>query len=277
MAKGSKGTVSLDDLYKPDIGINNIANVNETLTIEDISVVITGEDLKFKIPAAWLYPNAAAGAHIHCRLSWECIQFPPNSLTSMYVDCDVFSKMEVSKTSVKKDGLYDQERIFDSIEDGGANIRKWSIRATIQPSKSAHKATISLGAVPWKTSDFASKPGNVDAASYPNIHIKFMDAVSFNGCNSEEMGLPFYLLLSYHEEGRLCIDTKSDCRQFTENLMEAVTSLYQAAKKPVCLNMENWLEAFPANNGEPDHDDIASKFTFPDIQTTNDTESNDGE
>ena len=178
----------------------------------------------------------------------------------------------------KKDGMFDQERIFDNLEDGGPNIGKWSVRATIQPSKNAYKAVINLSAVPWETRDFPSKPGNVDAASYPNIHVRLFDAVSFNGKNTEEMGLPFFSLFSYHEEGELGLDTEGDHRQFTENVIEAVTAFFASSKKPECVALADWLNMFPQNNGEPEHDDILSQFVFPVWKPTSDGgTSNDGE
>ena len=93
--------ITLTDLFRPELGVNVITTVNRTLTIEDVSMVITGDDAKVKIPAVWLFPDAAPGAHIHCKIGWELFQFPPNSLTSNYVDCELFSKMEVSKGPVK--------------------------------------------------------------------------------------------------------------------------------------------------------------------------------
>ena len=255
--------ISEVDLYKPEVGINTIAHVGANLAIEDITLVVTGDDFKLKIPAIWLFPEAAPGSHIHCRIKWEMFQFAPNSLSSRYVDCDIFDRVEVSKTNLKKEGLFDQERIFDSIEDGGANIGIFSIRATVQPTRSAFKGSVTISAVPWSGTDFTTKPGDVEAPSYPNIHLKMFDNVPYNGKNTEDMGLPFYTLLSYVRDDEFVLNNEEDINTFTRKLIKAVTHFYASAKKPVSLPMEDWRKMFPANNGEPTHDDIPSRYTFP--------------
>ena len=234
-------SLSETDICRPEPAANTICTIKLDSTVEDVSVKITAADhLKFKIPSDWIFPNASPGSHIHGQVRWDSFHFLPNELTSQFVDSEDFLKMEVSKTKVKSDGMITNDKWSLPVEDGGANIGEFSIRANIRLTKNVNKVILVISALPWSTSEFDDHPGNCQAPSYPTIHIKSLD-VGHNGRNNEEMGLPMFPLLFYLDEDTPTLESEDERTLISDNLVRAVRAFWLSAKVPVNVPYGDWL------------------------------------
>ena len=226
-----------NELCKPDIGVNTIVNISADngWKVNDVTIKLTGKDLKLKLPTTSIFPEASPGSFFHVVVSLESFQFLPNELTSGYINCEDFVKMEVSRTNNKTDGRFTQEKLFLTLEEEGANVGNWCIRATICPTKSAYKAQVVISALPWATNDFARNlHGRVEATGYPNIHVKALEA-PHNGRNEEQQGLPMFPLIVHTGRGRLDLSEERDWETASDNIVEAVKSFWSAAMQ--CIHV----------------------------------------
>ena len=252
------------ELCKPDVGVNTIVNISadNAWKVNDVTIKITGKDLKLKMPTTAIFPEAAPGSFFHVTVSWENFQFRPNELTSAYINNEDFLKMEVSKTNNKAEGKFIQEKVFASLEEEGANVRNWCLRATVCPTKSAFKTQLVISALPMATIDFArTLRGRVEAPGYPNIHVKVLDAFH-NGKNEEQHGLPMFPLIMHSEREELDLSEDADWEMASDNIVEAVTAFWSGASQCVHLPIAEFNAMIPAGEGQPIHDNIPCQLVF---------------